>query len=55
MGTLIVGACLIAVVAAILANMISDGRKGKPVICGGDCGHCKGACGHCGGCGNGEK
>lgn len=46
MGTLIVGAALLAIVAAILANMVSDSKKGKSVICGGDCKHCGGACSH---------
>lgn len=46
MGTLIVGAALVAIVAAILVNMISDGKKGKSVICGGDCRHCGGVCSH---------
>lgn len=46
MGTLIVGACLIALVAAVLFSMISDKRKGKPVICGGECSRCGGACKH---------
>ncbi len=38
-GALIVGAVLIAVVAAIIIGMIRKKKKGRSVIC--DCGNCR--------------
>ena len=45
MGTIIVGAVLVAVVALVVCSMIRDKKNGKSLQCGGDCSHC---CGHCG-------
>ena len=44
MGTFVVGAVLVLVVAAIVRSMIKDKKSGKSA-CGGDCSHCKG-CSH---------
>ncbi|MDD2978508.1 MAG: FeoB-associated Cys-rich membrane protein [Hespellia sp.] len=46
MGTIIVGAGLVLVVAAIVRRMIKDKKAGKSIQCGGDCGHCGGHCNH---------
>jgi competence protein ComGC len=46
MGTLIVLAILILIVALIIANMIKDKKKGKSLQCGGDCSRCHGHCPH---------
>ncbi len=42
MGTFVVGAGLIAVVALVIRRMIKDKKNGKSLQCGGDCGKCKG-------------
>lgn len=44
MGTLVVGAILVGIVALVILNMISDKKKGKSIQCGGDCKHCGGGC-----------
>ena len=46
MGDLLVGAVLIAAVAAIIRSMIRDKKNGKSIQCGGDCRHCGGHCNH---------
>lgn len=42
MGTIVVGAVLIIIVALIIRSMIKDKRNGKSLQCGGDCSKCKG-------------
>lgn len=44
MGTAIVFATLLLVVAFIIRGMVKDKRQGKSVVCGGDCKHCGGHC-----------
>lgn len=44
MGTLVVGLSLLVVIAAIIAGMVSDKKKGKSIGCGEDCAHCGGCC-----------
>lgn len=44
MGTVCVGIALIVIVILIIRSMINDKKKGKSVICGGDCSHCGGHC-----------
>ena len=44
MGTLIVGGILLLVVVLIIRKMIKDKKKGKSIICGGDCSQCGGHC-----------
>lgn len=41
MGTIVVLAALVLIVALIVRSMIKDKRSGKS-SCGGDCSHCKG-------------
>lgn len=41
MGTVVVGAVLLLVVAGIVRVMVKDKKRGK-ASCGGDCGHCHG-------------
>ncbi|MCM1256969.1 MAG: FeoB-associated Cys-rich membrane protein [Roseburia sp.] len=41
MGTFVVGAILVGIVALIIRSMMRDKKSGKSQ-CGGDCGHCKG-------------
>lgn len=45
MGTVIVLAALIGVVALVIRGMIKDKKNGKSLQCGGDCKHCGGHCG----------
>ena len=40
MGTVVVGAVLVGVVALIVRSMVKDKRNGKSLQCGGDCAHC---------------
>ncbi len=42
MGTVIVGAVLVVVVALAVYSMIKDKKNGKSLQCGGDCSQCKG-------------
>ena len=42
MGTIVVAAVLIAVVALVIRSMIKDKKNGKSPRCGGDCGKCRG-------------
>ena len=44
MATVIVGVILAAIVGLIIWKMVRDKKRGKSVICGGDCAHCKGGC-----------
>lgn len=44
MGTLIVLAVLVLIVALIIRSMIRDKKNGKSVLCGGDCKSCGGYC-----------
>ena len=41
MGTIVVSAVLVLVVAAIVRSLIKDKKSGKSA-CGGDCSHCRG-------------
>lgn len=42
MGTVIVGAVLVVVVALAVYSMVKDKKNGKSIQCGGDCSQCKG-------------
>ncbi len=42
MGTVIVGAVLVVVVALAIYSMVKDKKNGKSIQCGGDCSQCKG-------------
>lgn len=44
MGTVLVSAVLIGVVAIIVRGMVRDKKAGKSIQCGGDCKHCGGHC-----------
>lgn len=44
MGTLLVLAVLVLIVAMIIRGMIRDKKNGKSVLCGGDCKYCGGHC-----------
>jgi hypothetical protein len=44
MGTIIVGAVVLAAVALAIRSMIKDKKAGKSIQCGGDCKHCGGHC-----------
>lgn len=44
MGTLLVGAGLLAIVVLVIRSMIKDKKNGKYLQCGGDCKHCGGHC-----------
>lgn len=44
MGTILVLAVLIAVVALVIRGMIRDKKAGKSLQCGGDCKFCGGYC-----------
>ena len=46
MGTVVVGAVLVGVVALIVRSMVKDKKKGKSLQCGGDCSHCGVHCSH---------
>ena len=46
MGTVVVGAVLVGVVALIVRSMVKDKKNGKSLQCGGDCSHCGGHLGH---------
>ena len=41
MGTVIVGAVIVVIVAVIVRTMLKDKKSGKS-SCGGDCSHCRG-------------
>jgi hypothetical protein len=42
MGTVIVGAVLVIIVALAVYSMVKDKKNGKSLQCGGDCSQCKG-------------
>ena len=44
MGTVIVGAVVVAVVALIIRSMVKDKKAGKSLQCGVNCKHCDGQC-----------
>lgn len=44
MGTFVVGAILVGVVAFVIQSIIRDKKNGKSIQCGGDCSHCGGHC-----------
>lgn len=44
MGTIIVGAVVVGVVALIIRKMIKDKKAGKSLQCGGECKNCGGHC-----------
>ena len=44
MGTFVVGAVLLAIVALIVRSMIKAKKAGKSLQCGGHCSHCGGHC-----------
>ncbi len=44
MGTFLVGAGLLILVALIINSMVHDKKNGKSIQCGGDCGKCRGGC-----------
>lgn len=46
MGTVVVGAVLVGVVALIVRSMVKDKKNGKSLQCGCDCAHCGGHCSH---------
>lgn len=46
MGTVIVGAVILLLVALIVKSMIKSKKQGKSIQCGGDCSHCGGHCSH---------
>lgn len=43
-GTIITAGVLVCVVGLVIAVMVKDKKKGKSVICGGDCKNCGGHC-----------
>lgn len=46
MGTAIVAAIVIGMIAMIIKSMVNDKKNGKSIQCGGDCKHCGGHCSH---------
>lgn len=44
MGTFIVGAIVLGIVAVAVYSMVRDKKNGKSIQCGGDCSHCGGHC-----------
>lgn len=44
MGTVLVGAVVLGVVALVIRSMVKDKKKGRTLQCGGDCSHCGGHC-----------
>lgn len=44
MGTIIVGAIVLGVIAAVIRTMVKDKKAGKSIHCGSDCKHCGGSC-----------
>ena len=45
-GTVIAVLVLIGVVTLVIRSMVRDKKKGKSVICGGECSHCGHTCPH---------
>lgn len=46
MGTFVVGAIVVLIVAAVIRSMIKDKKAGKSLQCGADCKHCGCHCDH---------
>ena len=46
MGTFVVGAIVVLIVAAVIRSMIKDKKAGKSLQCGADCKHCGCRCDH---------
>lgn len=44
MGTVVVGAVILALVGMAVRSMVHDKQNGKSIQCGGDCSHCGGHC-----------
>ncbi|MDD6202482.1 MAG: FeoB-associated Cys-rich membrane protein [Lachnospiraceae bacterium] len=44
MGTLLVGAILLIIIALIIKSMVKDKKSGKSLQCGGQCDRCKMNC-----------
>ncbi|MGN0156257.1 MAG: FeoB-associated Cys-rich membrane protein [Lachnospiraceae bacterium] len=44
MGTLLVGAILLVIIALIIKSMVKDKKSGKSLQCGGQCKNCPGHC-----------
>lgn len=44
MGTLLVGAILLIIIALIIKSMVKDKKSGKSLQCGGQCKNCAGHC-----------
>ena len=51
LGTILISAVLVLIVAAIIIHMAREKKKGRSPICGGKCGHCPMNCG----CRNSQK
>lgn len=47
-GTIVISAVLVLIVAAVIINMIKDKKKGISPVCGGKCGSCPMSCRCCG-------
>ncbi len=45
MGTILVGAIVVGIVAMIIRKMVRDKKSGKSIQCGEDCKNCGGHCG----------
>lgn len=43
-GTIFVGGILVGIVALIIRYMLMEKKKGKSMVCGGDCKNCGGHC-----------
>lgn len=43
-GTVVVSAVIVALVAMAVRSMIKDKKNGKSIQCGGECKHCGGRC-----------
>lgn len=46
MGTVLVGAVVLVIVALVIRSMVKSKKQGKSIQCGGDCSHCGGHCSH---------
>ncbi len=44
MGTIIVGAIVVAAAGLAVRSLYIDKKNGKSIQCGGDCKHCAGGC-----------
>ena len=45
-GTVVVALILLTIVTLIIRSMVKDKKRGKSVICGGECSHCGHTCPH---------